>query len=151
TLAKYGGTVIKTMGDGGLIEFDSVLDAVEWTMQFQRAMAKRNAATKGEPIWVRAAIVLADLIVADEDRFGNAIGLPHRLQEAAPPGGIVMTHSVRWQLLGAPAAEFKPAGLLTLRSIPFPVEAWMWAPPGVELPEMKPTSAQLLAPGLETD
>jgi adenylate cyclase len=151
TLAKFGGTVIKTMGDGGLIEFDSVLDAVEWTMNFQRAVAKRNATTKGEKIWVRAAIVLADVIVADQDRFGAAIGFASRMQEAAPPGGIAITHSVRWQLLGEPAAAFKPAGLLTLRSIPYPVEAWMWAPPGVELPEMKPTSAQLLAPGMEGD
>jgi adenylate cyclase len=151
TLAKYCGTVIKTMGDGGLIEFDSVLDAVEWTMNFQRAMAKRNATTKREPIWVRAAIVLADVIVADQDRFGAAIGFASRMQEAAPPGGIAITHSVRWQLLGEPASAFKPAGLLTLRSIPYPVEAWMWAPPGVELPLMRPTSAQLLAPGIEGD
>lgn len=151
TLAKFGGTVIKTMGDGGLIEFDSVLDAVEWTMNFQRAMAKRNAATKHDPILVRAAIVLADVIIADEDRFGAAIGFASRMQEAAPPGGIAITHSVRWQLLGDPAAEFKPAGLLTLRSIPYPVEAWMWAPPGIDLPEMKPTSSQLLAPGMEAD
>jgi adenylate cyclase len=151
TLAKFGGTVIKTMGDGGLIEFNSVLDAVEWTMNFQRVMAKRNATTKRDPIWVRAAIVLADVIIADEDRFGAAIGFASRMQEAAPPGGIAITHSVRWQLLGDPAAEFKPAGLLTLRSIPYPVEAWMWAPPGVALPEMKPTSAQLLAPGMASD
>ena len=93
TLAKFGGTVIKTMGDGGLIEFDSVLDAVEWTMNFQRAVAKRNATTKGDKIWVRAAIVLADVIVADQDRFGAAIGFASRMQEAAPPGGIAITHS----------------------------------------------------------
>jgi adenylate cyclase len=151
TLAKFGGTVIKTMGDGGLIEFDSVHDAVEWTMNFQKAIAKRNAATRRAPIWFRAAIVLADVIVADEDRFGNAIGFASRMQEAAPPGGIAITHSVRWQLVGELAAAFKPAGVLTLRSIPFPVEAWMWAPQGVALPEMKPTSAQILAPGYATD
>ncbi|MDQ0474994.1 tetratricopeptide repeat protein [Labrys wisconsinensis] len=151
TLPKFAGTVIKTMGDGALVEFESVLDAVEWTMGFQSAMARRNAARRRAPIWVRAAIVLADVIVADTDRFGAAIGFATRMQEVSPPGGIAITHSVRWQLIGEPATAFKPAGLFTLRSVPYPVEAWMWAPPGVALPEMRPTSAQLLAPDLEGD
>jgi len=147
SLAKFGGRVIKTMGDGGLIEFESALDAVEWTMKFQRAMARRNATSRHAPILVRAAIALADVIVTDDDRFGAAIGFVARLQEAAPPGGMVITHSVRWQLVGEAAARFRPAGLLTLRSIPYPVEAWIWAPDGVTLPQAQPTSAQLLAPG----
>src|SRR3954465_5407405 len=73
TLRRYGGLVIKTMGDGGLIEFPSVLDAVEWTINFQNAMAARNR-TAERIIEVRAAIVLADIILTDNDRFGAAIG-----------------------------------------------------------------------------
>jgi adenylate cyclase len=151
TLPKYNGKIIKTMGDGALIEFESVLDAVEWTMSFQLAMARRNRLTKHKPIVVRAAVVLADVIIADDDRLGAAVGFAERMQEAAPPGGIAITHSVRWQLVGEPATVFKPAGLATLRSIPFPVETWVWAPPGVELPELRPTSSQMLAPRGETD
>jgi len=145
-LARYGAHIIKTMGDGGLIEFPSVLDAVEWTMAFQTAMAARNAARDRAPVEVRAAIVLADIILTDDDRFGAAIGFAMRMQTAAPPGGIAITHSVRWQLLGEPAAAFRPAGFLHLRSVPYPVEAWFWMPAGKPLPNLAPTPGQMLTP-----
>lgn len=159
TLGEFGASIIKVMGDGGLIEFPSVLDAVEWTMRFQTAMAKREAsmreaaerdpATAQRPIRFRAAIVLADIIVADNDRYGAAIAFAARMQEVAPPGGIAITHSVRWQLIGGTGTAFKPAGNLRLRSVPYLVEAWMWAPEGVELPEPGPMAAQSVAPMAE--
>jgi adenylate cyclase len=145
TLTRYGGHIIKLMGDGGLIEFPSVLDAVEWTMGFQIAMAERNAEPDRLKIDVRAAIVLADVILSDDDRFGAAIGFAVRLQAAAPPGGIAITHSVRWQLLGDPASAFKPVGFLMLRSVPYPVEAWFWVPPGRTLPALPPASRRTSA------
>lgn len=146
TIPRFGAHIIKTMGDGGLIEFPSVLDAVEWTMAFQNGMAARNATRGRPPIEVRAAIVLADLILTEDDRFGAAIGFAMRLQAAAPPGGIAITHSVRWQLLGEPAAAFKPAGFLSLRSIPYPVEAWFWMPEGKPMPRLVPSPGQTLTP-----
>ncbi|MCX5516328.1 hypothetical protein C3941_17050 [Kaistia algarum] len=148
SLVKYGAHIIKLMGDGGLVEFPSVLDAVEWTMGFQLAMAERNAQPERIKIDVRAAIVLADVILSDSDRFGAAIGFAMRLQTAAPPGGIAITHSVRWQLLGEPASAFKPVGFLMLRSIPYPVEAWFWVPPGKTLPDIQPSQNQMLTPGV---
>lgn len=147
SLGRFGAHIIKTMGDGGLIEFPSVLDAVEWTMAFQNAMVARNAARNRPPVEVRAAIVLADIILTEDDRFGAAIGFAMRLQTAAPPSGIAITHSVRWQLLGEPAAAFKPAGFLTLRSIPYPVEAWFWMPDGKAMPSLVATPSQMLTPG----
>lgn len=148
TLPRFGGHIIKLMGDGGLVEFPSVLDAVEWTMSFQTAMAARNAEPDRMVIEVRAAIVLADVILSEDDRFGAAIGFAVRLQAAAPPGGIAITHSVRWQLLGEPASAFKPVGFLMLRSIPYPVESWFWVPPGKSLPDVQPTQNQMLTPGV---
>ncbi|MBN8998411.1 MAG: hypothetical protein J0H54_03210, partial [Rhizobiales bacterium] len=111
-------------------------------------MAGRNAEPGRLVIEVRAAIVLADVILSEDDRFGAAIGFAVRLQTAAPPGGIAITHSVRWQLLGEPAAAFKPVGFLMLRSIPYPVEAWFWVPPGKSLPDVQPTQNQMLTPGV---
>jgi adenylate cyclase len=68
------------------------------------------------------------------------------MQTAAPPGGIAITHSVRWQLLGEPAAAFRPAGFLHLRSVPYPVEAWFWMPEGKPWPHCPPTPGQVLTP-----
>ncbi|HWJ74745.1 MAG TPA: tetratricopeptide repeat protein [Kaistia sp.] len=148
SLPKFGAQIIKMMGDGGLVEFPSVLDAVEWCMGFQLAMAEHNTASDRPRIEVRAAIVLADVILSDNDRFGAALGFAMRLQAAAPPGGIAITHSVRWQLLGEPASAFKAVGFLMLRSVPYPVEAWFWVPPGRTLPNIQPTQNQMLTPGV---
>jgi adenylate cyclase len=148
TLTAFGAHIIKMMGDGGLVEFPSVLDAVEWCMAFQLSMAEHNKASDRPKIEVRAAIVLADVILSDNDRFGAALGFAMRLQAAAPPGGIAITHSVRWQLLGEPATAFKPVGFLILRSVPYPVETWFWVPPGRSLPEVHPTQNQMLTPGV---
>lgn len=141
TLKRFGGRTIKTMGDGALIEFESAYDAVAWTVRIQTLLARHNASTQGTPMHVRAAIALADVIVTDEDRFGAAIGFVTRLQEAAPQGGIAITHSVRWQLPEKLAASFHCVGQLNLRSIPYAVESWLWAPRGIAVPSPHPLLA----------
>ncbi|MFN8830333.1 MAG: adenylate/guanylate cyclase domain-containing protein [Labrys sp. (in: a-proteobacteria)] len=134
SLHRYGATIIKTMGDGAIIEFESVLDAVEWTMGFQRMMAARNAEPGRRIINIRAAIVLADVIVTGDDRFGTALAFAARLQEQAPPGGILITHSVRWQLVGETVTHFRRLDPISLRSFDQPMEVFVWAPEGVRLP-----------------
>src|SRR5439155_8879870 len=93
-LATYGGDMFKTMGDGGLIEFPSVEDSVRWAIDFQTAMAEHNRGRGESAVMVRLAIALADVVVADGDRYGAAVAFAVRLQEAAPRGGIIITHSV---------------------------------------------------------
>src|SRR4051812_22058669 len=72
-LTAYGGDMFKTMGDGGLIEFPSVEDSVRWAIDFQTAMAKHNRGRGQDALMVRLAIALADVIVADGDRYGAAV------------------------------------------------------------------------------
>ncbi len=132
TLDARHGQVFKTMGDGALIEFFSIEDAVCWTVEFQEAMAARNALQPQRPILVRAGIALADVFVSGKERFGAAIAFVVRLQEVSPPGGIAITHSVRWQLGRALAAPFVRV-LKTLKSIEEPMEVWVWAPGGVKV------------------
>ncbi|MEX2318867.1 MAG: adenylate/guanylate cyclase domain-containing protein, partial [Bauldia sp.] len=99
TLAEYGGHVFKEMGDGALAEFPNVEDSVRWGIAFQTAMGAFNEKRGDRALLVRLGIALADVFVAGEDRFGAAVGFVVRLQQAAPPGGIAITHSVRWQLV----------------------------------------------------
>ena len=98
TVLRHSGNLFKTMGDGALIEFPSVEDGVEWSIEFQTKMNEFNEMRGGDPIRVRVGVGLADVFVRGDDRFGAAVGFVVRLQEAAPPGGIAITHSVRWQL-----------------------------------------------------
>ena len=133
TLAAHSGNLFKTMGDGGLVEFPNVEDSVQWAIAFQAAMADRNAGRgPDEVVQVRLAIALADVFVEGNDRFGAAVGFVVRLQQAAPPGGIAITHSVRWQLVRALAQEFTHIERLTLKGIDEPMEVWVWTPMGKE-------------------
>ena len=69
-----------------------------WTVEFQEGDGGPQRAEPKRPMLVRAGIALADVYVEGEDRFGAAVAFVVRLQQAAPPGGITITHSVRWQL-----------------------------------------------------
>ena len=127
TLERRSGNVFKTMGDGVLIEFPNVEDAVSWTVEFQEAMAERNLHQPDKPVLVRAGIALADVYIAGEDRLGAAIAYVVRLQEVAPPGGIAMTHSVRWQLGKSLVARFTRV-MKVLKGMDEPWEIWVWPP-----------------------
>src|SRR5579859_3968109 len=96
-LATYNGNLFKEMGDGALIEFTNVEDSVRWALEFQTAMHERNQ-TRERPIVFRCSVALADVFIQGEDRFGRAVAFVVRIQEVGPAGGIIITHSVRWQL-----------------------------------------------------
>jgi adenylate cyclase len=132
TIAHHGGNLFKTMGDGALVEFPSVEDAVEWAIAFQNAMAERNAGKGENAMPVRLGVALADVFVRGNDRFGAAVGFVVRLQQAAPPGGIAITHSVRWQLVKKLAGVFSRLEEVRLKGIDEPIEIWLWMPPGTE-------------------
>lgn len=128
TVAKHSGNLFKTMGDGALVEFPSVEDGVEWALAFQTEMAKFNDARAGDPIRVRLGVGLADVFVQGEDRFGAAVGFVVRLQESAPPGGIAITHSVRWQLASSLAARFAVSEWVQFKGKKDEqFEVWTWA------------------------
>src|SRR5947199_10078433 len=98
-IAKNKGRLIKTTGDGMLVEFQSVADAVECAAEIQRRMARRNAdVSPARWIEFRIGINLGDVIVDDGDIFGDGVNVAARLQEFAAPGGICVTAAVREQV-----------------------------------------------------
>ena len=124
---RHSGNLFKTMGDGALVEFQSVEDGVEWALAFQAHMAEFNALRVGDPIRVRVGVGLADVFVRGEDRFGAAVGFVVRLQEAAPPGGIAITHSVRWQLTKPLAGRFAETQWIAMKGKEDEqFEIWVW-------------------------
>jgi adenylate cyclase len=129
TLEEHGGTMFKTMGDGALIEFPNVEDSIRWAIAFQTAMAERNAGRTEDAVDVRLGVGLADVFVSGEDRFGAAIGFVVRLQQAAPPGSIAITHSVRWQLAKPLVAEFDRTEWVEFKNMDEQFEIWLWRGP----------------------
>lgn len=137
-LDAHSGNLFKMMGDGALIEFTSVEDAIRWAIAFQTEMDARNTG-RAAPLLIRVGIGLADVFVEGNDRFGAAVGFVVRLQQAAPPGGIAITHSVRWQLAKDLAAAFDRTLWVELKGMDEQFEIWLWRMPGQE-PVSDPTA-----------
>jgi adenylate cyclase len=98
-IAKTHGRVIKTTGDGLLVEHQSVADAVQCAVEIQRRMARRNAdVAPARWIQFRIGINLGDVIIEDDDIFGDGVNVAARLQELAEPGGVCVSGAVRDQV-----------------------------------------------------
>ena len=87
-IAEFGGRIVKTMGDGLLLEFPSVVDAVQCALQVQNAMAARNEnIAEDRRIVFRIGINLGDIIIDGDDIHGDGINIAARLEGLAEPGG----------------------------------------------------------------
>jgi adenylate cyclase len=152
-VAAHDGRIVKTMGDGALVEFASAVDAVECALAIQAAMAGRNAALPGTaPLLFRIGVNLGDIVIDGDDILGDGVNVAARLEGQAPAGGVLVADSVHAQIRGKVGAVFADAGELALKNIDMPVRAWRWdgaepaaradsaAPPG---PEALPSIAVL--------
>jgi adenylate cyclase len=131
TISAAGGKVFKTMGDGLLAEFNSVVAAVQWTASVQREIYERKIrGPGGEMFQVRAGIVLADVLVAGDDLYGSGINLAVRVQSHAPAGGMCITKWMYQYLDGTIDLEFTDMGPTELKNITKTVRIYNWHPGG---------------------
>ncbi|HEX6012878.1 MAG TPA: adenylate/guanylate cyclase domain-containing protein [Geminicoccaceae bacterium] len=125
-IAKNNGRIIKTTGDGMLVEFRSVTEAVQCAAEVQRRMARRNADVPAAR-WIqfRIGINLGDVIVEDDgDVFGDGVNVAARLQELAEPGGICVSAAVRDQVGDRLDVGFEGLGERTVKNIARPIRAF---------------------------
>jgi TolB-like protein/class 3 adenylate cyclase len=145
-VAKHGGRLVKTTGDGVLLEFPSVVDAVECAVAVQAVMAERN---KGLPedrrMLFRIGINLGDILIEDDDILGDGVNVAARLEGIAEPGGICVSSSAYEQVRGKVAADFTDLGEQHLKNIFLPVRAYAVFQDGVG-GKKKPNSA-MSSPG----
>ena len=124
-IAEYGGRIVKTTGDGLLLEFPSVVDAVRCAVDVQRGMAERNAGVPPEQrIEFRIGINVGDIIIDGDDIFGDGVNVAARLQTLAEPGGICVSRVVRDQVLDKLSFTFEDLGPQEVKNIARPVEAY---------------------------
>src|SRR6202162_2949050 len=110
-IAEYGGRIVKTTGDGVLLEFPSVVDAVRCAVDVQRGMAERNAGVPPEQrIEVRIGLNGGDIIIDGHDIFGDGVNVAARLQTLAEPGGICVSDRVHEDAHGKLDVTFEDAG-----------------------------------------
>lgn len=132
-VTKYKGRVIRLMGDGALLAFNSALEAMTFAVDVQRLMAERKSAVPIEiPIDFRMGANLGDVILTENDFHGEGINVAVRLEEIAPPGGICISQSIYMQTKNAFGEQLLPIGERLLKNIADPVQVWRWQPPGAQ-------------------
>jgi class 3 adenylate cyclase len=130
-VAKHGGRIVKTTGDGILLEFPSVVDAVECAVAVQAAMAERNdGVPEDRRMLFRIGINLGDVLIEGEDILGDGVNVAARLEGIAEPGGICVSSSAYDQVRGKVAIEFTDLGEQSLKNINRPVRAYAMVPDG---------------------
>ena len=117
-VAKHGGRIVKTTGDGVLLEFPSVVDAVECAVAVQAVMAERNQGVPEERrMLFRIGVNLGDILVDGDDILGDGVNVAARLEGIAEPGGICIASSAYDQVCGKVAVEFTDLGEQALKNI----------------------------------
>src|SRR5215813_15192592 len=104
---KHGGRLVKTTGDGALLEFPSVVDAVECAVALQAVMAERNEGVPAERrMLFRIGINLGDILIEGDDILGDGVNIAARLEGISEPGGICVSSSARDQVRGKVPVDF---------------------------------------------
>jgi adenylate cyclase len=123
--AEYGGRTVKLMGDGTLMEFASVVDAIRFAVDVQRTMVERNAGVpEGTRIAYRIGINIGDIIVDGEDIYGDGVNVAARLEGLAEPGGICVSRTVFNHVQGKVDTAFEDLGAQAVKNIPEPVQVY---------------------------
>ena len=121
-IAEHGGRLIRSSGDGLLVEFDSALDAVRCGIEIQQELHTRNAVLSPEQGFrMRIGVNAGDVIVDARDIYGNSVNIAARLETLAEPGELFVTNTVRDNLLGHPDLAFEDRGRHRLKNIDPPI------------------------------
>ncbi len=124
-ISEHRGKVVKHTGDGVLAEFGSVVDAVRCAIEVQRGMAEQNATMpQVKRIEFRIGIHVGDIIVDDNDIFGDGVNIAARLEGIAEPGGVCISDDAQRQLRGKVDFAFEDMGPQNLKNIVEPMRAW---------------------------
>jgi adenylate cyclase len=130
-ITEHRGRIVKTTGDGMLVEFASVVDALRCAVEVQRSMAERNAGISQEKrIEFRVGINLGDIIIDEGDIYGDGVNIAARLEQIAPPGGICLSEDAYRQVRGKIDIPVAEVGEQKLKNISNPVRVYRIDPIG---------------------
>jgi adenylate cyclase len=124
-IAAHRGRIVKTTGDGLLVEFASAVDAARCAVEVQRGVAAQNAAVPQDTrIEFRIGIHVGDIIIDDNDIFGDGVNIAARLEGIAEPGGVCISDDAQRQVRGKVEVTFDDMGSQNLKNISEPMRAW---------------------------
>jgi adenylate cyclase len=163
-IAQYSGRIVKTTGDGLLVEFPSVVDAVQCAVEIQRSMPAREAEVPDDQrIRYRIGINLGDIVIEGDDILGDGVNVAARLEGLSEPEGLCISDVVHQNIQGKLGLEFEDLGEQALKNMERKMRAWSWsetvsitaheakpAPDALPLPD-KPSIAVLPFDNLSND
>ena len=126
-IKEHRGRIVKTTGDGLLVEFASVIDAVRCAVEVQREMIAQNAEVPaGRRIEFRMGINVGDIIIEDGDIFGDGVNIAARLEALAEPGGICLSAAAHDQVRDRLDIAFEDRGEQQVKNIARPLRTYGW-------------------------
>ena len=142
TIASHRGRIVKTTGDGMLVEFGSAVDAARCSVIIQEEMAVRNSSVPPElRIEFRIGIHVGDIIIDDNDIFGDGVNIAARLEGIAEPGGVCVSDDAHRQIRGKVDHSFDDIGEQNLKNITEPMRAWRVRLTGETVPAARPATS----------
>ncbi len=145
-VARHNGRVVKLIGDGTLVEFASVVDAVNCALAIQRAV---KAETKPAGIKLRIGVNLGDVIIDGDDIYGDGVNIAARLEPLAEPGGVCVSSIVNESVGNRIGVAFKDGGEVSVKNIERPIRVWKWHPDGdpvVPRPAVTASASEMARP-----
>jgi adenylate cyclase len=121
SIATHNGRIVKTTGDGMLVEFGSAVDSVTCAVDVQEKMAERAAEGSGPRIQFRVGINIGDIIIDGDDIFGDGVNVAVRVENECEPGGVCLSGSAFEQVRGKTGFAFDDLGERSLKNIDRPV------------------------------
>ena len=124
-IAEHGGRIVKTMGDGLLLEFPSVVDAVECSLEIQHGMVERNSGVADvDALRFRIGVHLGDVIVEGDDIFGDGVNVAARIEALADPDGIAISDDAHRQVRDRMDVAWQDGGEYQVKNIARAISVW---------------------------
>jgi adenylate cyclase len=133
-VVAHNGRIVKLIGDGAIVEFGSVVDAVNCALSVQRSGVSVSGAAARQPtIVLRIGINLGDVIIENDDVYGEGVNIAARLEPLAEPGGICVSSIVHESIGNRIDVRFQDGGDISVKNIDRPLRVWKWHPAATTL------------------
>src|SRR6195256_6853386 len=141
-ILNHGGRIVKNTGDGFLLEFPSIVGAIESAIEMQALMAERNDQLPADRVMqFRLGVHMGDVMADEDEVFGDDVNIAVRLETIAVPGGVAVSAKAHSEAGKHLSATFVDTGFHRLKNIAAPIQVWTWKPGGSdEGRELKDTS-----------
>jgi adenylate cyclase len=147
-VAAHNGRIVKLIGDGTIVEFASVVDAVNCALSVQRSGAPAPDRSTAQPaIVLRIGINLGDVITDWDDIYGDGVNIAARLEPLAEPGGVCISSIVNESIGNRIDARFQDGGEIAVKNIDRPIRIWRWQLASAAANSQKPNAANPAAKG----